>query len=112
MLVPRKRGNENLQPFADGLNDLAVKREGLLIVHYVLPSSRQIGVTSGQKRSSLMGLIRRGRAKGSSTRGLITESCIGRESNPGLAESSKDDILEWQRPILPLNHQCSMKVAT
>jgi hypothetical protein len=31
--------------------------------------------------------------------------CIGRESNPGLAESLRCD-LEWQRPILPLNHQC------
>jgi hypothetical protein len=32
--------------------------------------------------------------------------CIGRESNPGLAESSELNNLEWQRPILPLNHQC------
>ena len=32
--------------------------------------------------------------------------CIGRESNPGLAESSEILDLEWQRPILPLNHQC------
>lgn len=33
MLVPRKRRNENLQPFGDGLNDLVVKLKGLLIVH-------------------------------------------------------------------------------
>jgi hypothetical protein len=32
--------------------------------------------------------------------------CIGRESNPGLAESSEIRDLIWQRPILPLNHQC------
>ena len=32
--------------------------------------------------------------------------CIGRESNPGLAESFEMLDLEWQRPILPLNHQC------
>jgi hypothetical protein len=34
-------------------------------------------------------------------------TCIGRESNPGLAESLEvDSNLKWQRPILPLNHQC------
>jgi hypothetical protein len=32
--------------------------------------------------------------------------CIGRESNPGLAELSEIRDLIWQRPILPLNHQC------
>lgn len=36
MLVPRKRRNENLQPFDDSLNDLVVKLKGLLIVHYIL----------------------------------------------------------------------------
>ena len=35
-----------------------------------------------------------------------SSTCIGRESNPGLAESSEIQDLEWQRPILPLNHQC------
>jgi hypothetical protein len=35
----------------------------------------------------------------------ITKECIGRESNPGLADIEIAD-LEWQRPILPLNHQC------
>ena len=34
------------------------------------------------------------------------QKCIGRESNPGLAESVEMLDLEWQRPILPLNHQC------
>jgi hypothetical protein len=34
-----------------------------------------------------------------------TKECIGRESNPGLADIEIAD-LEWQRPILPLNHQC------
>ena len=38
--------------------------------------------------------------------GLLGAKCIGRESNPGLAESSEVLDLEWQRPILPLNHQC------
>jgi hypothetical protein len=33
------------------------------------------------------------------------KTCIGRESNPGLADIEIRD-LEWQRPILPLNHQC------
>jgi hypothetical protein len=38
-------------------------------------------------------------------------ACIGRESNPGLADiiwsllGEKKDS-GWQRPILPLNHQC------
>jgi hypothetical protein len=34
-----------------------------------------------------------------------TKDCIGRESNPGLADIEINDP-EWQRPILPLNHQC------
>jgi hypothetical protein len=34
--------------------------------------------------------------------------CIGRESNPGLAESFMIIDHEWQRPILPLNHQCNV----
>jgi hypothetical protein len=47
------------------------------------------------------------RAKG----GQKIKSCIGRESNPGLAESSESEYnLEWQRPILPLNHQCDSHV--
>jgi hypothetical protein len=33
-------------------------------------------------------------------------SCIGRESNPGLADIENLEDLGWQRPILPLNHQC------
>jgi hypothetical protein len=33
--------------------------------------------------------------------------CIGRESNPGLADIHDPKTLRWQRPILPLNHQCS-----
>jgi hypothetical protein len=43
------------------------------------------------------------KAKG---RDLGVVRCIGRESNPGLAESSEIRDLIWQRPILPLNHQC------
>jgi hypothetical protein len=31
--------------------------------------------------------------------------CIGRESNPGLAEVGLKEL--WQRLILPLNHRCS-----
>ena len=37
---------------------------------------------------------------------MLRAKCIGRESNPGLAESFEMQDLEWQRPILPLNHQC------
>jgi hypothetical protein len=36
--------------------------------------------------------------------------CIGRESNPGLAELSMIIDHEWQRPILPLNHQCIRRI--
>jgi hypothetical protein len=36
--------------------------------------------------------------------------CIGRESNPGLAEFSGIDDPKWQRPILPLNHQCLLMI--
>jgi hypothetical protein len=32
--------------------------------------------------------------------------CIGRESNPGLADIKEVEYFSWQRPILPLNHQC------
>jgi hypothetical protein len=39
-----------------------------------------------------------------------TKVCIGRESNPGLADIKIAD-LEWQRPILPLNHQCNERAA-
>ena len=46
--------------------------QGLLIVHRFFPSSRQIGVTCGQKRSSSVGLIQRGRAKASSIQKLIS----------------------------------------
>ena len=38
--------------------------------------------------------------------GTQKAKCIGRESNPGLADSFEMRDLEWQRPILPLNHQC------
>jgi hypothetical protein len=55
-----------------------------------------------------------GMALSAKTKGYLSHEkeiarCIGRESNPGLAdikESLEIKSFSWQRPILPLNHQC------
>jgi hypothetical protein len=65
----------------------------LQVPNSILPRSPARSHTAGQEDRSVH-RSRRG------------QKCIGRESNPGLAESSEILDLVWQRPILPLNHQC------